>query len=208
MESYAPFITLLGVGCLWAIACGSIASVAYAHVSNATSPESILVKTKSSVLLAGLFLAGALCCLIGKTYLGTVASAVIALSVDATALLLLPAARKAWKRRAAEDRIRKQRYAALKRAYSDLERKGDRLEARCAHTARTFDLTRKEEEILVHIASGKTYPEICRELVLSPNTVKTHARNIYRKIGAQSKEDVMKAVQGARNAEEPQAPRP
>jgi two-component system nitrate/nitrite response regulator NarL len=44
-------------------------------------------------------------------------------------------------------------------------------------------LTARELEILRHAADGKRGPEIARQLVISPSTVKTHFENIYEKLG-------------------------
>ena len=44
-------------------------------------------------------------------------------------------------------------------------------------------LTAREREILAHIVAGRTYREICRELVLSEKTVSVHVSNILHKTG-------------------------
>ena len=49
------------------------------------------------------------------------------------------------------------------------------------HPVRT-SLTRREKEILMMIASGKTNQEIADECFISPSTVKTHIYNIFQKI--------------------------
>ena len=43
-------------------------------------------------------------------------------------------------------------------------------------------LTRRESEILAHLAVGATNQEISDKLCISPHTVKTHLYNIYKKI--------------------------
>lgn len=45
-----------------------------------------------------------------------------------------------------------------------------------------FDLSDREIEILQQLVLGKTNAEIGRDLYLSPFTVKTHIKNIYRKM--------------------------
>jgi DNA-binding CsgD family transcriptional regulator len=45
-------------------------------------------------------------------------------------------------------------------------------------------LSRREVQVLRLAARGHTDPEIAEKLVLSPNTVHAHMRNIYQKIGA------------------------
>jgi LuxR family transcriptional regulator, regulator of acetate metabolism len=45
-------------------------------------------------------------------------------------------------------------------------------------------LTQRELEILVRMAKGKTNLDIANELVIAEGTVKTHVKNILRKLGA------------------------
>jgi len=56
-------------------------------------------------------------------------------------------------------------------------------------------LSERELEVLQLIAEGLSRPEIASQLVLSLNTVKTHARNIYSKLGVNNQ---MQAVGKAR----------
>ncbi len=86
------------------------------------------------------------------------------------------------------------RIEQLTEAYSELQSQADSIEARCAALAHSSDLTRKEEDILVLVAKGLSYPQICEQLVLSPNTIKTHARNIYRKLNVSSKQEAIQLV--------------
>jgi DNA-binding NarL/FixJ family response regulator len=52
-------------------------------------------------------------------------------------------------------------------------------------------LTPREREILVRVAAGATNGAIARELVLSPDTVKTHVSSILRKLGAASRAEAV-----------------
>jgi DNA-binding NarL/FixJ family response regulator len=49
------------------------------------------------------------------------------------------------------------------------------------------DLSRREREILLLLAEGKSELEIAAALVLSPKTVATHIQNILRKLGVHSR---------------------
>jgi len=59
----------------------------------------------------------------------------------------------------------------------------------------TEPLSERELEVLQLIAEGLTNPEIASRLFLALNTVKTHAGNIYSKLGVHSR---TKAVARAR----------
>lgn len=57
------------------------------------------------------------------------------------------------------------------------------------------DLTARESEILELLMKGMTRFEIASYLQLSQNTVKSHLKNIYSKLGAHSREDVFRIYQ-------------
>jgi LuxR family maltose regulon positive regulatory protein len=48
-------------------------------------------------------------------------------------------------------------------------------------------LTDREQEVLELLAAGLTNREIAEKLIISPETVKKHTRNIYRKLGASNR---------------------
>lgn len=70
----------------------------------------------------------------------------------------------------------------------------------CALAARAYDLTRREEEILALLLEGKSFAAVAGELVVSENTVKTHVRNLYRKMGVNRKQDLAARVEEASRA--------
>jgi DNA-binding NarL/FixJ family response regulator len=53
------------------------------------------------------------------------------------------------------------------------------------------DLTERQNEILKLIVNGLTYKSISQELCISLDTVRTHIRNIYYKLGVNSKAQAM-----------------
>jgi DNA-binding NarL/FixJ family response regulator len=55
-------------------------------------------------------------------------------------------------------------------------------------------LTRRETEILEHIAIGKSRKKIAEELFIDLETVKSHIKNIYQKLDVHSKEDALKTA--------------
>jgi len=52
-------------------------------------------------------------------------------------------------------------------------------------------LTKRELEILRHLATGKPISAIGTTLHISQNTMKTHLKNIYRKIGASGRDEAV-----------------
>ena len=55
-------------------------------------------------------------------------------------------------------------------------------------------LSKRETEILEHVANGKSSSRIASELFIDPETVKTHMKNIYAKLNVNSKADAIKAA--------------
>lgn len=53
-------------------------------------------------------------------------------------------------------------------------------------------LTRREKEVIVLTAKGKSSAEIADELYLSRHTVNTHRRNIYKKLGISNMKELIK----------------
>ncbi|WP_230393838.1 response regulator transcription factor, partial [Plantactinospora alkalitolerans] len=64
---------------------------------------------------------------------------------------------------------------------------GKRSEPGRAVPARRPVLTEREMQVLVGMADGKSNAEIGRELFVSEDTVKTHARRLFRKLGARDR---------------------
>lgn len=63
----------------------------------------------------------------------------------------------------------------------------DRIRYLLADTARRPSLTATERMVLAHLPSGRTADRIGHDLHVSVNTVKTHIRNLYRKLDATSR---------------------
>ena len=75
------------------------------------------------------------------------------------------------------------------------------IERSCGALARKGGLTGRETEILAMLARGRSAPFIAQELVISPNTVKTHVKHIYAKLGAHSQQEIIDLVDGQCAAE-------
>ncbi len=59
-------------------------------------------------------------------------------------------------------------------------------------TKKTNELTKREEEVLVHIAHGKSLKEIAEELFISIKTVETHKMHIQDKLGLSNAAQLVK----------------
>ncbi len=59
----------------------------------------------------------------------------------------------------------------------------------------TEPLSEREQTVLRLLAAGMRNSEIARELIVSPNTVKAHIKQIYRNLGAS---DRVQAINAAR----------
>lgn len=71
------------------------------------------------------------------------------------------------------------------------------LEDNCRTVAERFGLTNRESEVLELLARGRTSPIIQEKLFLSHNTVKTHVRHIYSKMGIHSQQELIDIVEHA-----------
>jgi LuxR family transcriptional regulator, maltose regulon positive regulatory protein len=60
-----------------------------------------------------------------------------------------------------------------------------------------WSLTAAELRVLHHLPSHLSFREIAARLYVSPNTVKTHARGIYRKLGVSSRGEAVELARGA-----------
>ena len=60
------------------------------------------------------------------------------------------------------------------------------------------ELSEAERRVLDRLLAGLSLSHVARELWLSSNTVKTHRRNIYRKLGATTREELIERADEAR----------
>lgn len=77
----------------------------------------------------------------------------------------------------------------------ELHRRARELRPNDAHAHVSRALSHAEQRVLRLLASDLSLSEIGRELFLSANTVRTHKRAIYRKLGVTSRLDAVKAAQ-------------
>ena len=69
------------------------------------------------------------------------------------------------------------------------------LDDKCAAVATAFGLSPRETDVLTLLARGRNAAHIADELFISPNTVGTHRRNIYRKLGVHDQQELLSLVE-------------
>ncbi|MDR0500747.1 MAG: helix-turn-helix transcriptional regulator [Coriobacteriales bacterium] len=67
----------------------------------------------------------------------------------------------------------------------------DRLSKRCAVIKRQYLLSAREAEVMEHIARGNSVARIAEVLVVSENTVRTHSKRIYGKLGIHKRQSLL-----------------
>lgn len=73
--------------------------------------------------------------------------------------------------------------------------RGDSIEAACGRLRETCGLTPRETEICALLAKGKSRGTISSELTVAEETVRTHASNIFRKLGVHSHQELIALVE-------------
>jgi DNA-binding CsgD family transcriptional regulator len=61
-------------------------------------------------------------------------------------------------------------------------------------------LTEREREVARLVVDRRTNAEIAEALFLSPKTIETHMRNMFRKLDVSSRADVARAIERADHA--------
>lgn len=71
------------------------------------------------------------------------------------------------------------------------------VQGRCEKTAERFGLSPRETEILGYLGRGHGIVFVANTLVISESTVRTHVKNIYKKLGVNSREELLQLVDEA-----------
>ena len=77
----------------------------------------------------------------------------------------------------------------------DAESATDAIEEACRIAGSENGITKRELDVLVLLARGKTRKEISAELHLSEETIKTHAGKIYQKLSVHSKRELIEKIE-------------
>ena len=65
---------------------------------------------------------------------------------------------------------------------------------RCADLSDEYRLTAREAEILLLLGRGHTSSFVADELTVAESTVRSHRKNIYRKLGVSSRDELFKLL--------------
>ena len=68
------------------------------------------------------------------------------------------------------------------------------LEERCRRAAFVYNLTRREEEVLVLLLRGMSTPDIERELSISNGTARNHVQHVYKKFDVHSRDELQERM--------------
>nr|WP_269090200.1 helix-turn-helix transcriptional regulator [Adlercreutzia muris] len=69
------------------------------------------------------------------------------------------------------------------------------LDDRCRDAAAAFGLTERETEIFMLLARGRDVGYIEKTLFISRNTVNTHRKNLYRKLGIHTQQELLSLIE-------------
>ncbi len=76
----------------------------------------------------------------------------------------------------------------------------DPIERRCLILVERFGLSPRETDVLLAFSHGRNVSYLAEQLCLSPNTIRSHSKTLYTKLGVHSKQELLNLVE---NAEEP-----
>lgn len=69
---------------------------------------------------------------------------------------------------------------------------------RCQALSEKCDLSERQYEVLVLIAQGRSAKYVEQELSISLSTAQTHIRNIYRKVGVHSRQELLDEIESTK----------
>ncbi len=80
----------------------------------------------------------------------------------------------------------------------DAERKEGVWRKRCRAFSEANELSERQSEVLVLIAQGRSVDHVARQLFISTSTAQTHVRNIYRKTGVHSRQELLDEIEATK----------
>ena len=164
----ATAVILVCVGATFCATCYAIARFAY---FDRRARADLLLAFYCVVVFAGAVVG----CLAFTEAYGNVVSAAFAALLCGCSAAVGALLRKTW---AQTDELERRRVEDLRGLVDRYRTEEGSIESRCAHAARTFDLTRREEEVLALLLKGCTRSEIARDGEDShPQPVPQNGRN-------------------------------
>ena len=74
------------------------------------------------------------------------------------------------------------------------EKDTDHVATRCSQLSLAFELSPREKDVLELIAQGRDASYVAAKLFISENTVRSHVKSIYNKIGIHSRQELFSLV--------------
>lgn len=192
MVSWTTVAVLMLTGALGAACCTAVVRAFFA-------PRADRVAYRMAGVWAAVFVVTLVVCLMVRDVFGLWVAALVAAVACALAFPLCPLFARWQRNRAMASAVAylqlHRRESALKPAAPiPLNGWESDLDSRCAQLSRAYDLTRREEDVLRLLMEGMTFSQVADELVVSLNTVKSHVRRIYAKLGVSGKQDLLEKV--------------
>ena len=88
-----------------------------------------------------------------------------------------------------------ERRRAAAAAASAVRPEGDVLAASCEALSRARGLSEREAQVMLAFARGRSAARIAEELGISQETVKTHVKHVYAKVGVHSRHELLDALE-------------
>ncbi len=94
-----------------------------------------------------------------------------------------------------EARLAMESHPGMNAGTSDGERHVGKFSRKIKLIAQTYLLTERETDILFELAKGNSAASIQEKFFISAGTVKTHIRNIYRKLDVHKRQDLLRLIE-------------
>lgn len=91
--------------------------------------------------------------------------------------------------------LTERKVVAIVAAPADEAPRHQRFRARCSELAEQNGLSKREAEVFVLFARGRSASRIADDLYVSTGTVQTHLRNLYRKLGVHSRQELIDLIE-------------
>lgn len=78
----------------------------------------------------------------------------------------------------------------------------DMVPSYCSSLKRDFKLSNREADVLELIVRGRDVAHMAETLYVSENTVRSHCKNLYRKLGVHNRQQVLDLLEAQREKDE------